>query len=118
VVSGAQTGASVGSGGNYLFDDEFDGTAVNPSLWSVIDRGGDASNHEAQCYLPANVSEGNGNLRITSKVDSSCKGYRHTSGMVQWATATFTYGSIEIRAKQSGGQGRCHPPTRTGTSTA
>ena len=105
VATGAQAGATIGAAGNYLLDDEFDGTAVDTSVWSVLDRGGDASNHEAQCYVPGNVGEGGGDLRITSEVDSSCRGYRYTSGMVQWTRATFTYGTIEIRAKQSGGQG-------------
>jgi beta-glucanase (GH16 family) len=105
VATGAQAGATIGAAGNYLFDDEFDGTAVDTSVWSVLSRGGDASNHEAQCYVPGNVSEGGGTLQITSKVDSSCRGYRYTSGMVQWTNATFTYGTIEIRAKESGGQG-------------
>lgn len=28
-------------------------TAVDTSAWSVLDRGGDAGNHEAQCTAPA-----------------------------------------------------------------
>jgi beta-glucanase (GH16 family) len=105
VSAGAQTGAAIGAAGSYTFDDEFDGAAVDTAAWHVLNRGGDASNHEAQCYLPGNVSEAGGNLAITSKVDSSCPGYRYTSGMVQWATFAYTFGTIEIRAKQSGGQG-------------
>lgn len=105
VATGAQTGAAIGAASDYSFDDEFSGTAVDTSAWNILNRGGDASNHEAQCYLPGNVGESGGNLSITSKVDSSCKGYEYTSGMVQWRSATLTYGTIEIRAKQSGGQG-------------
>ncbi|MCW2722443.1 MAG: hypothetical protein JWR81_6265 [Pseudonocardia sp.] len=89
----------------YLFDDEFDGTTVDTSKWGIVDRGGDASNNEAQCYIPGNVSEADGYLQITSKVDSSCKGYKYTSGMVQWKDFNLTYGTIEIRARQAGGKG-------------
>ena len=89
----------------YLFDDEFNGTAVDTTAWGILDRGGDASNAEDQCYKPENVAESGGFLRITSKVDSSCKGYKYTSGMVQWKKFNFTSGTIEIRAKQSGGKG-------------
>ena len=105
VATGAQTGASIGAAADYLFDDEFNGTAVDTSAWSVLNRGGDASNHEAQCYVPGNVNESGGNLAITSKVDPSCQGYRYTSGMVQWKKFNFTEGTVEIRAEQSGGQG-------------
>jgi beta-glucanase (GH16 family) len=89
----------------YLFDDEFNDTTVDPAAWGILDRGGDASNAEDQCYKPGNVAEKGGFLEITSKVDSSCKGYEYTSGMVQWKKFNFTSGTIEIRAKQSGGRG-------------
>ncbi|MDT7709510.1 MAG: hypothetical protein QOG20_5117 [Pseudonocardiales bacterium] len=108
VVTAARAGAAAGTAPPttpYLFDDEFDGTAVDTSVWSVLDRGGDASNHESQCYLPRNVTESGGYLLITSHVDSSCGGYRYTSGMVQWRSFALTYGTVEIRARQSGGQG-------------
>lgn len=89
----------------YLFDDEFNDTTVDPSAWGILDRGGDADNAENQCYKPGNVAEKGGFLEITSKVDSSCPGYAYTSGMVQWKKFNFTSGTIEIRAKQSGGKG-------------
>jgi beta-glucanase (GH16 family) len=89
----------------YLFDDEFNDTTVDQAAWGILDRGGDASNAEDQCYKPENVAEKGGFLEITSKVDSSCQGYAYTSGMVQWRKFNFTSGTITIRAKQSGGRG-------------
>lgn len=107
---GAPSGGGTGAGGtaatgDYVFDDEFNGAAIDASAWSVGDRPGDASNNESQCYTPDNVSVADGTLQIRSKVDSSCSGYRYTSGMVQWKEFNLLHGTIEIRAKQSGGQG-------------
>lgn len=101
------TGAGGGGAGtgNYVFDDEFNNNTLDTSAWAVLDRGGDASNNESQCYKPSNVIETGGYLQITSKVDSCNSGYKYSSGMVQWRTFNLTYGTIEIRAKQSGGQG-------------
>jgi beta-glucanase (GH16 family) len=73
--------------------------------WIALNRPGDGSNDEAQCYRPANVVEAGGSLIITSKVDSSCAGHRYTSGMVQWKTANFTFGTLEFRARFAGGVG-------------
>jgi len=102
--SGSAATPAAGAG-SYLLDDEFNGTSLDTSAWGVLNRGGDASNNEGQCYKPSNVGESGGYLQIQSKVDSSCKGYKYTSGMVQWQKFNFTEGTVEIRAKQSGGKG-------------
>jgi len=74
-------------------------------VWAVLNRPGDSSNSELQCYLPSNAAVGNGNLVLTTKVDSSCSGYSYTSAMVQWRTFNFLYGTVEIHALESGGKG-------------
>jgi beta-glucanase (GH16 family) len=89
---------------NAIFVDQFNGTALDPA-WIAIDRPGDSANFEVECYKPANDVEGGGYLTITSKVDSTCPNYRYTSGMVQWKSLNFTYGTITFRAKFSGGIG-------------
>lgn len=94
-----------GPAGSFVFDDEFNGTAVDASTWSVLNRPGDASNHESQCYKPDNVTEARGYLQITSKVDTCSTGEKYSSGAVQWKSFNLKYGTVEIRAKQSGGQG-------------
>ncbi|WP_298800378.1 glycoside hydrolase family 16 protein [uncultured Pseudonocardia sp.] len=110
-TGGGSTGATGGGtggaapAGSYVFDDEFNGTSPDGATWSVLNRPGDASNHESQCYKPDNVTEAGGYLQITSKVDTCPTGERYSSGAVAWKSSTLTYGTIEIRAKQSGGQG-------------
>ncbi|WP_298795802.1 glycoside hydrolase family 16 protein [uncultured Pseudonocardia sp.] len=102
--TGGGTGGAAPAG-SYVFDDEFNGTAVDPSTWTVLNRPGDASNNESQCYKPANVTESGGYLQITSKVDTCSTGQKYSSGAVQWKGFNLKYGTVEIRAKQSGGQG-------------
>ena len=88
-----------------IFDDEFNGTQLDSSTWVVLNRSGDASNAEQECYRRYNAREAGGVLTIISRVDTSCAGYGYTSGMVQWKSFNFTYGVIQIRAKEPSGQG-------------
>jgi hypothetical protein len=91
-----------------VFFDDFMGTSVGSTQWTVMNREGDQSNSELQCYQPANVVVEAGNLQITSEVQPIiCNGtnYRYTSGMVQWTSFNFTYGTVEFRAKMAGGRG-------------
>lgn len=99
--AGATTG--VGAGGNQFFDD-FTGSVLNSTDWIALNRDGDQSNSELQWYLPANVSVANSLLSITTKVQSS-NGRAYTSGMVQWNSFSFTYGTVQVRAKMGGGTG-------------
>ena len=85
-----------------LFDDEFPGSSLSSS-WIALNRPGDASNSELQCYRPGNAVVSGGLLSLTTKVDSACAGYQYTSAMVQWRTFNFLYGTIEVRAKLAGG---------------
>ena len=95
------------------FDDEFNGTTLDTSKWFEMNRHGDYSNNELQCYTPSNVVEAGGMLTITTRVQTATCGdathapssWKYTSGMIQWNTYNFTYGTIEIRAKMAGGQG-------------
>lgn len=89
----------------YLFDDEFNDSSLDSSSWVAMNRPGDSSNSESQYYLPMNVTVSNGNLSIISKVDSSVSGYSYTSGMIQWKSFNFTYGTVEFRAIMAGGKG-------------
>ncbi len=91
--------------GTVVFDDEFNGTALDTNAWTPGNRPGDASNAEKQCYKPGNVSVSGGYLRLLSKVDSSCSGFAYTSGMIQWNTFNYTYGTLEYRVLQPGGTG-------------
>ncbi len=101
------TAAAAPPAGNVIFYDDFTASAPDPNLWTVLDRQGDTSNSEAQCYKPANVATGSG-LTLTTKVQSiTCNGtsYGYTSGAVIWNSFNFTYGTVEIRALMPGGTG-------------
>jgi beta-glucanase (GH16 family) len=97
---------------NVIFFDDFLGTTLS-SQWVAMNRHGDYSNGELQCYLPANVSVSGGNLNIQTLAqtqscgdsDHAAGSWNFTSGMVQWGTFNFTYGTVEFRAKTAGGQG-------------
>jgi beta-glucanase (GH16 family) len=96
-----------------VFYDDFTGSALTTTganAWYVMNRPGDSSNNELQCYFPANVTVANDDLSIVSNYQpgSTCGGSfssSYTSGMVQWNTFNFTYGTVEFRAKMAGGQG-------------
>lgn len=93
-------------GARLVYDDEFDGSSMNPA-WVAWNRPGDSSNSEIECYTPGNVAVSGGYLALTAKVDasSSCAGYAYTSGGTQWGEKSFTYGTFEYRAKFTGGTG-------------
>lgn len=100
---GGRAPTAVGAQGFRFFDD-FIGGSLNSNDWIPMSRDGDQSNSELQWYLPGNVSVSNSNLNILTKVQS-INGRSYTSGMVQWGWYNFLYGTIEIRAKMSGGTG-------------
>ena len=106
-VTGANF-AATSTSGTVVFYDDFTGTALDQTQWTVMNRPGDASNNEAQCYQPANVAVANGGLSITAQAEPVvCNGatYGYTSGMAQWTNLSFLYGTVEIRAKLAGGTG-------------
>lgn len=100
---------------NLIFGDEFNGSYLDPH-WIANSRDGDQSNTEQQYFLPANVSlDGASNLVILAKSQSvTLPGYNdanppfyggtnvtrsYTSGSVQWASFSFTYGKVQVSAK-------------------
>jgi beta-glucanase (GH16 family) len=87
------------------FDDELNGSGVNTAAWTVLNRPGDQSNSEAQCYRSGNVGESGGSLTETVVSSGACSGYSYTSGAVQMRSYNFRYGTVTVRAKLAGGQG-------------
>ncbi|MBX6320828.1 MAG: glycoside hydrolase family 16 protein [Rhodospirillaceae bacterium] len=106
-----------------LFNDEFDGTGLDPRSWVTCywwDRNGctNLGNRELQWYRPANVSVSGGVLRLDARREGT-KGeggwYAYTSGIVTTGrTGTdlsrtpgfaFTYGFVEMRALVPAGRG-------------
>ena len=97
---------------NVIFFDDFTGNNLN-AQWTAMNRHGDYSNSEQQCYLPANVTVSGSYLNIVSQVQTQACGdsthapstWNYTSGMVQWTSFNFEYGTIEFRAKFAGPAG-------------
>jgi glycosyl hydrolase family 16 len=102
------TGVHFSVGENVLFFDDFSGESIDSTRWTLLNREGDQNNAESHCYQPANVTLSGGNLQIDAKVQPiECDGktYNYTSGMAQWTSFNFTYGTIEVRAKMAAGRG-------------
>jgi beta-glucanase (GH16 family) len=90
-----------------IFDDEFNGSSLNTSLWSSGWFGsgitaGVGGSSEPECYSPSHIVEGNHELDINfTKQTETCDGGSHpyTSGIVTTdGRFSFTYGYVEFRA--------------------
>ena len=101
------------STGTQIFFDDFTGSSVDATKWSVCNRIGDLVNGEIDCCLPDNVTVSNGILSGVSKHEDHTCGDSQTSPVLehyttwnmQQKTASFLYGTIEVRAKIPGGTG-------------
>lgn len=90
-----------------IFQDEFDGTALNTNFWDY--ELGDGcpdlcgwGNNERQIYTKENVEVRDGNLVITATQKDSL----YESGRLTTKDKfEFTYGTIEVRAKLATGEG-------------
>ncbi len=92
--------------------DEFNGSAVQTNLWTVMDQQGDTSNGEVECYLPSQVAESGGFLTETLMVQTvtcppgtpnSTNPLPYESGAVQMRSVNFTYGTVTVRAEMGSG---------------
>lgn len=103
----------------YFFDD-FNGSTLDLSKWTVIDRQGDQVNSEVNANTPANLTVASSKLLITSRFEDVLSGdrdtapphnflststFHYTSGHIQQATPPFTYGTVSCRYKPCGGRG-------------
>jgi len=81
------------------------------SAWGVLNRAGDYSNNETQCYTPNNVAASNSNLVLTFQSqsatcgdsDHSSSGFSYTSGNVYWTSFSYQYGTLEFKGSISSG---------------
>lgn len=107
-----------------VFADEFNGSSLDRSEWTDCywwDRHGctNSGNDELQWYLPANIEQRDGALRLEARrksvLGSDGKRYAFTSGMVTTGRATdslrrpprfaFQYGRVVARMRMPAGQG-------------
>lgn len=87
------------------WSDEFNGTALDPRIWSHDTGAGGWGNGESQFYQPQNAVVKDGFLTITAKREA-VGGAPYTSARIQTSRKkTFSYGRIEMRAKLPGTQG-------------
>lgn len=95
-----------------VFYDDFAGGTLNPQ-WTALNRRGDNSNGEQECYEPANVTLSGSNLQLTVRAQTAtCSDttngtatFGYTSGAVQMSSFSFLYGTVEVRTKFTGGTG-------------
>lgn len=94
-----------------IFQDEFNGSALDLEKWNYdIGNGDDGwGNQEKQYYKSENVSVRNGKLVITPE-NKPFDAYQYTSGKINTKTIgnkgfAFTYGKIEARIKSPRGEG-------------
>jgi beta-glucanase (GH16 family) len=110
---GVALGMDAGDAGAVFFDD-FSGTSLG-SAWAVVERRGPPSQDENECNTPGAVVVSGDLLTITTSATPAACGdaitaptqLPYTSGDVQWKSLTFTYGTVQVRAK--------FPPENTGT---
>lgn len=114
------TGTPAMAGACLYFFDEFSGSAVDTTKWTVINRVGDLVNSELQCDEADNVSVTGGNLEILSErlgSPHSCgdaynapANKNYASGHIQQRPVSFIYPNggtavIDVRYKAPGGTG-------------
>lgn len=91
---------------NLVFDNEFDGSSLDTSLWSTGWYGsgitGPVNSEELECYDPAQVVESGGelDLNLIAKTET-CDGQTrpYASGLISTAGKfNYTYGYLEVKA--------------------
>lgn len=90
-----------------IWQDEFEGGAIDPARWSRVVAGGGFGNNERQFYTdsPRNAFVENGCLVIQA-LEEEREGHPYTSAKLHTqGKGDWTYGRIEIRAKLPEGQG-------------
>lgn len=92
---------------NEVWQDEFDGSAIDTSKWNFVQGAGGYGNNELQNYTnrPDNARVEDGKLVIEAKEDHY-QGTRYSSAkLTTEGKGDWTYGKYEIRAKMPAGRG-------------
>ncbi len=94
-----------------VWNDEFDGTALDETKWWAENSGGGFGNSEEQFYRPDNAAVKDGKLVITPKMEDYTKEgdnyknpYNYTSAKL-FSKAAWKYGKFEAKIKLPVGQG-------------
>ena len=105
VTASLSAGPVIAPGWGYpVFQDNFDGGAVNEGVWQVANWPG-SNNNESQYYHPDQVSVWGGALHLRADRDPNWSfGREFNSGLIRtWEE--WSYGRVEVRAKVPYGQG-------------
>jgi beta-glucanase (GH16 family) len=87
-----------------VFQDNFDGGAINQGFWQVANWPGN-NNNESQYYHPNQVSVWGGSLHLRADNDPNWSfGRQYNSGLVR-SWQEWSHGRFEVRAKVPYGQG-------------
>lgn len=92
---------------NTYFRDDFTGSSVDTTIWTVLNRISDPSNSELNCYVPAMTGISGGALQLTAEVHTQSCGdseraptsQAYRSGGIVQKLAPFRYGTITFSAK-------------------
>ena len=115
-ISGANIGGvsfTATATSTVIFYDDFTGTSLDLTAWTVISRHGEYAQDETECNTLQQVSVADSLLTITTAVGPATCGdfnidgsVRHTpsswpyvTGDIQWKSLNFTYGTLTYRAQ-------------------
>lgn len=101
----ASTGPAPYGDMNIIWNDEFDGAAINNNIWTFDMGGGGWGNNELEFYTnrTSNAFVQNGSLHIVARKESN--GSYTSARMKSQGLYSFTYGRLEWRAKFPTGVG-------------
>ena len=88
------------------FNDDFNGTTLNSTVWGVDDQGGN-NEDETACFSPEAVSVSGGNLEI-SLTNKPCHGKANMGGQIYTKQFKQSYGFFEARINLPGRNGRTY----------
>jgi beta-glucanase (GH16 family) len=87
---------------NLSFTDDFNGTKINETNWSVYGKSGPKGSH---CWWDQNVTVSGGKATLKVAPSSLCDGYS-AAGMCACPVATQLYGKFEVRMKATTGNSK------------
>lgn len=88
-----------------VWNDEFDGSAVNTDFWTFETGAGGWGNNELQFYRKENASVDGGTLIIEARKETYQESNYTSARMVTRNKKSFKYGRLDIRALLPEGQG-------------
>src|SRR3989442_15234846 len=89
------TSQAAGLSWKLSFSEDFNGSQIDSSSWSVYGKGGPKGPH---CWYDKNITVGGRLATLEVLPSSKCDGYS-AAGMCAYPVATQTHGKFEVRMK-------------------